>query len=332
MDYLIQLWEDWNDQWGAGVAGLAALILVIIVLTEKLRGFVSSVRHWKGWIRIGQQYELLRDRYRVHIAKRVMRSKLAELGGVRFPVEAYGRCLSQNPRDSRRDVTGKVVPERPSWLNDYYVATALESLYEKAEIVKAELYGRNGWPSRAERYLFRNRTPGQTVQEETNEIENDSRCMAYQGFFHNCPTGDRYEYKSYAETVSVRETQFGTQVWLKESAPPCLRCWENLYRKRDIKHLVDNITQYDFAEHATSEITGCNSRFQDAVTKVCENNRCPAEVPLIKRAVEEGMAIRRQQIESLDPSAQTEWTEDLTREFTSRLNVWMKGALSSRQG
>ena len=128
MDYLIQLWEDWNDQWGAGVAGLAALILVIIVLTEKLRGFVSSVRDWKGWIRIGRQYELLRDRYRVHIAKRVMRSKLAELGGVRFPVESYGRCLSQNPRDSRRDVTGKVVPERPSWLNDYYVATALESL------------------------------------------------------------------------------------------------------------------------------------------------------------------------------------------------------------
>lgn len=85
MDYLIQLWEDWNDQWGAGVAGLAALILVIIALTEKLRGFVSSVRHWKGWIRIGRQYELLRDRYRVHIAKRVMRSKLAELGGVRFP-------------------------------------------------------------------------------------------------------------------------------------------------------------------------------------------------------------------------------------------------------
>ena len=81
MDYLIQLWEDWNDQWGAGVAGLAALILVIIALTEKLRGFVSSVRHWKGWIRIGRQYELLRDRYRVHIAKRVMRSKLAELGG-----------------------------------------------------------------------------------------------------------------------------------------------------------------------------------------------------------------------------------------------------------
>ena len=95
--------------------------------------------------------------------------------------------------------------------------------------------------------------------------------------------------------------------------------------------LVDSITEHDLARSTTTEITGIDSEFQKAVTVVCENNRCPTEVPLIKSVVEKGVAIRQLQIETLKTETQVEGPKDLAREFSSLLDDWVKETLQSRQ-
>ena len=49
MDFLSELWTTWNDHWGAGVASIAALVLVAISLAEKTRNLVSGFSRWVGW-------------------------------------------------------------------------------------------------------------------------------------------------------------------------------------------------------------------------------------------------------------------------------------------
>ena len=328
MDFLSELWTTWNDNWGAGVASIAALVLVAISLAEKTRNLVSGFVRWRN---IARWCGSMQNRYRMFRAKRAMRSKLA-VTELRFPIDAFGRCLSQPSRTTGRQITGSIAPANPSWLNDHYVATALEALHQESKIAKAELYGRTGWPPKAEWYLFRHLKADKTAQEEIDEIETDSRCQAYQSTVNNCPMGARYEYEEFAETVSVRERRSGTYVWLKESAPPCERCWETQYRDRDIAHLVDNITRYDLADCATPEITGLHAQFQETVASVCADNQCPLEVPFIKHVVEHGIKIRQQQIQASAPPTQTEWTEELTLKFRCKLNGWLKEALRSRQG
>ena len=82
-----------------------------------------------------------------------MRSKL-EGSRLTIPSRIYAGCLAENHRTSNRNMLGNITPSKPSWLNDYYVASALESLWRKGKIVKATKFELNGFPPRPELYVF----------------------------------------------------------------------------------------------------------------------------------------------------------------------------------
>ena len=330
MDFLTQIWGVWSGGIGTAILTVLTVVLLTMNAAERFHRVSSATVKWKGWLYLHRCYRTAQNRYRIYWAKRVVLA-LLDSQSWRISIESYDRCLSQDRLDSGLDVTANLVPTGPRWLNDFYVASALEALHSRGKITKAKLFDTSGWPTRAIQYRFRMVPAGTSALDETKSIETDSYCMAYQGFFDRCPTGRRYESEGYAETKSVGRVEFGTRTWKKESAPPCQRCWETQYLGRDIRMLVDSITEHDLARSTTTEITGIDSEFQKAVTVVCENNRCPTEVPLIKSVVEKGVAIRQLQIETLKTETQVEWPEDLAREFSSLLDDWVKENLQSRQ-
>lgn len=328
MDFLTQIWDVWSGGIGTAVLTVLTVILLAMNATEKLHHASAAVIKWRAWRYPGRWWRFTQKKHRMFLAKRAIASML-EGRTWRIPIDSYAQCLSADHDPSGIAVLEGLVQEGPYWLNDYYVASALEALYKQGKINKARIYVSNSWPTRAMQFRFQKVTPGRSVQDETEEIETDSYCQVYQGFFDRCPTGPRYESEGYAETKSVGRVEFGTRTWKKESAPPCQRCWETQYLGRDIRMLVDSITEHDLARSTTTEITGIDSEFQEAVALVCENNRCPAEAPFIKRAVEKGIGIRQRQIETLSPEKQEEWPDDLALEFSSLLDDWVKETLQS---
>ena len=50
----------------------------------------------------------------------------------------YDNCLRDDSSDSKRGQLEAITPAKPSWLNDYYVATALKSLLDEGKVVKPE--------------------------------------------------------------------------------------------------------------------------------------------------------------------------------------------------
>ena len=60
--------------------------------------------------------------------------------GYEIGINEYNYCLTENQNSSSRNTLKNITPDKPSWLNDYYVATALESLAEECRIVKAKKF------------------------------------------------------------------------------------------------------------------------------------------------------------------------------------------------
>ena len=330
MDILTQIWDVWSGGVGTAVLTVLTVILLAMNAAERFHRASSAIIKWKVWLYPRRGYVVLQHHYRMQKTKRIVLSILKQTSW-RMGVETYARCLSQNPRDSHLRDMASVVSPNPLWLNDHYVARALKLLHEAGRIVKVDLWGGSRWPPIVEHHSFEGRKGETSSREQAEQIETDNHCQVYQRMFNDCPTGGRYEYQGYTETLSVRERRHGTRTWLKESAPPCQRCWEIQYLGRDIRLLVDSITEYDLSDLITVSITGSQTEFQEAIALVCENNRCPADAPLIKRAVEKGIDIRQRQIETLSVERQAEWPDDLAREFSSLLDDWVKETLQSRQ-
>ena len=328
MELLRQIWDVWAGGLGTAVLTVLTVMLLAVNAAEKFHRVSSAIIKWQAWRHFGRWYRATQRRYRIFLAKRVV---LSLLGGQswRIPIDSYARCLAADQRASELDLSASVVQGGPHWLNDFYVASALETLNKQGHITKASLYESTGWPTKAVYFYFRKITSGRSVEDETEEIEIESYCLVYQRLFHECPTGPRYESEGYAETKAVGRVEHGTRTWLKESAPPCQRCWETQYLARDIRMLVDSITEHDLARSATTEVTGLHSEFQTAVTMVCANNRCPTDVPLVKSIVERGIEIRQLQIEALQPDLTTEWPDSLSDEFSDQLDAFVKDALGS---
>ena len=237
-------------------------------------------------------------------------------------IQMYDNCLREDPRKSTRSQLNEITPAKPYWLNDYYVATALESLSKEGRVVKAKRY-LNFWPPNSETFNFRIVDADKSASEEAARIETDDICLAYQSI-RRCPRQSRFERQDFAKTVSPRETRFETIFPKKDMAPPCELCWEKEDRERDIRILVENITEYDFTDIATLEITGANREFKDAVLDACIESQYEADVDLIKPVVRQAIDIRQKQIALGNPRLEYEWRKDEQEQFRATLKEYIK--------
>ena len=240
-----------------------------------------------------------------------------------IPVRTYTDCLAENHRTSKRNTLGSFTPEKPSWLNDYHVALALESLWSKGKIVKATKFGLNGFPPTPELYTFVSTKEGMTAKQQTDQIETDSQCLVHQ-IFKECLEADRYEGSVHSETTAPGTVSHATKFHLKQDAAQCSRCWEIKERRSNIKLLVDDITKYDQKGKATLETTGMNREFQEAVIATCMESPCAAEVATVKKIVERAIQIRESQLANWPVRSKMDWTQELTAEFTSTLRAYIE--------
>ena len=150
MEILHQIWDAVSENWTATIA----LILSIIALGDRIHRWASAIDHWKGWEIVRRWYRSIQRKYRVLRAKNAMFAYLKQTS-VRIPIRMYTNCLAENPLTSKRNTLSAIIPKKPSWLNDYLVATALEALRNEGKIAKAELYElSNTWPPNTETYWF----------------------------------------------------------------------------------------------------------------------------------------------------------------------------------
>ena len=259
--------------------------------------------------------------YRVRRAKSLMRRAL-EGKSLRIGIRAYGDCLRDDPSNSKRGQLETITPAKPSWLNDYYVSTALESLFDEGKVVKATRHSVNSWPPNPEAYDFVTVNNDGSSWEEAVRIETNDKCVAYQSFGY-CPRSARFVPKHVAKTLSPRETKFETTFPLKDMAPPCELCWEQEYRERDIRTLVDNITKYDLADVATLEITGTKGELQEIIANICIESQYAAEVDLVKPVVNQAIDVRQRQIARCASRSQCEWRQCENEELVATLKEYI---------
>ena len=322
MDSITEIWTAWNEQWGATTATIVAVIALLKSTGKEIHQLGSTVWHWKGWTIVAKLYRQATILHRVRRAKNVMRREL-EKKDVRIGITVYGNCLREDPSKSTRGKLQAITPAKPSWLNDYYVATALESLSNEERVVKVTRSSVKSWPPNPESYDFLAVTADRSACEEAVRIETNDKCVAYQ-FFGYCPRESRFERQEFAETVSARETRLKTTFPLKENAPPCELCWDQEYRDRDIRILVDKVTKYDLAEIATAEIIGTNGEFQKVVADTCIQSQCAAEAGLIRIVVKQAINVRQQQFARNTSRLQGEWRQSEKEELVAALKEYIK--------
>ena len=321
MDSFNDIWTAWNQEWGVTVATIVASIALVVSLSEKLQRMVSAICRWRIWTLIINIYGALKKWYRMHRAKQAMYAKLDQTS-ITIQIGTYDHCLSQSQHSSVQKALGNITPEKPRWLDDYFVATALESLANDGKVAKAMLYVVGRWPPSAQTYLFQRRKANRSVQDEVREIETNSMCATYQST-SECPMEFRHERGTVAETTAPGRTEFRNQIRLKDGVPPCELCWERKARRTNISMLVENITKYDLAEIVTKEIIGESNEFQQAVINACMENKCQADAGTIKEIVRRAIEIRSNQLKPIAPGRGLEWTAQSTEEFSASLSVYI---------
>ncbi len=299
MDFLPENWTLWT-------ANVMALLALLKSTGKEIQQLWSTVRQWTGWTIISRLYRRAKTRYRLRVAKKAMRRTL-ETKSLEIGIQAYDNCLAGNPSRSKRDQLGEITPAKPHWLNDYYVAVALESLSAERDVVKATRYSPNQWPPRPQAFWFEAVDADRCAREEAARIEANSKCLAYQSPLVRCSQPTRFEFQAYAQTLSPASVRHGTTYRLKDKAPPCELCWEKEVQERDIRNLVDNITKYDLADMASPAITGTNGEFQKVVADACIESQCSADVDSVKVVVTLAIELRRKQIAPCAVRSRDEW-------------------------
>ena len=321
MDFLAEISTAWSEGWGATVATILAVMALLKSMGKEIRQLSTIVWRWKGWATISRLYRKAIALYRVRRAKSLMRQGL-EGDRLRIRIRVYENCLRGDPSDSKRDQLEAITPAKPSWLNDYYVATALKSLIDEGKAVKATRYSVKSWPPDPEAYDFSTVNDDGSSSDEAVRVETNDKCVAYQSFGY-CPRPGRFEPKHIAETISPRETRFETTFPLKDMAPPCELCWEKESRERDLRILVDNITKYDLADVASLEITGTNGELQEIIAKICIESQCEAEVGLVKPMIKQAIDVRKRQIARCASRSQCEWRQGENEELVATLEKYI---------
>ncbi len=317
MDFLASAWTIWNEELGASIATIIALLALIRAAGKDIGHIASTIWRWKGWTAMSRAFSKLEISYRLHIARRIV-EQLLEEHKYTIGIREYDECLGQDPMAATRDRWGKIIPAKPSWLNDYYFAAALEALAKKEAVIKAIQYSVMSWPPRPEIYLFTASNTVHNVSEKALKIESESKCAAYQNL-GNCPRAARFEWRRHEETVSVRMTHIKNTYQLVEGAFPCERCWEKEERENDIRILVDKITKYDLASLVTSEINGGNGEFKAAIVDACIRSQCAAEPDMIRRVVTKAVELRKNQMAQRPSPQGYEWRNGETDELAVAL-------------
>ena len=291
---------------------------------DKIHRLASAILRWQGWAMARRWYRSGQSKYRMRRAKNVMFAHLKQRY-VTVPVETHHACLTESQVTSRRDRLSDITPRKPSWLNDFFVANALETLHRERKIAKAKIYELSyNWPPRAETYFFPSPEPGKTIEEQSDQAEAESRCRVEQITAwpdeSSCSEEPRFDIDESAETTEPGATTFQTRVRKKPNAPPCRRCWERKAREEDITRLVERITKYDLAHLTPAKITGNNQEFQTAVTAVLIDSDCPADASAVREIISHAVAVRRNQLNAASASDKEAWTEELTAEFKTELS------------
>ena len=334
MEFLNGIVESVNaGNVGAVMTVLGALAFFLTVITQFGR-FISALTRWNiwGWIWrwTGQwvwrttkhlYFELLVKRRR-RKATRIMAVQIRDQA-VTVNAQGFDLSLASDPWSSTRLRLRHLTPERTHWLNDYYVANALEALSREGKVVKAREYERLGWPPSVIAYKI---WPSTRTDLSLDEFETDGLCRAYQHFRH-CPLDARFEEIWSAETVAVDRTIEDWTYPVRESAPPCERCWEKDDSQWRIQQLVRRLTCNDFRQSLTSEMQENISQFQERISAVCVECGCELELENFKRIVERAIEIRRGQLNSLDLGETTEWTDQLAEDFSNALSAYIREEL-----
>ena len=296
----------------AAGAAIGSTAPVLITKTGTIIRKVSHAFRW-GWHKILALRKQLIIRWRERKAQTIIERNLEGVVPIYIRTDSYHQSLREPPATSRRSLLGVVKVDYPTWLNDYYVANALEALSAKGLVVKANQYGYNAWPPQASAYFFRHgkQITSASVEAEVRGIETDSMCSIYQTFFResfgrgreHCSVDDRFEHISYAKTLSHDRAQYGTTVHLKGSAPPCERCWERHAKERPLRSLVGKFLENELSGELTSlslsaiqdECTGLQTSgesgpFIESVVSFCVESgvsyeELPAVLDITRRAI-----------------------------------------------
>ena len=325
MDLLTDIWTVWNQQVGATIATLLAAFALLKATGSGIRKVVSDVRQWKGWEFLARLFKSVKTRYRVWRAKGVMRQSM-EGQRLTIGIQVYDSCLQDDPSKSTREQLEAITPAKPSWLNDYYVATALESLSTEGRVAKATGYELDHWPTRPNRYIFEAVSADESAHEKAEREETNSLCVAYQ-YGNLCRREIRFDFRHIAETVAPNRVTHFIAHPLKDAAPPCKLCWEKDQQKRDIRNLVESIMRYDLAYEATEEITGDNGKFQEAVVTACIESQCPAEPDLIREVVKQAIEIRQGHTAQDISRPKHEWSPDEHQELVAALKKYISSRM-----
>ena len=191
MEHLNDIWTAWNSHWAGNIGALLGLIAILFTTSEKIHRLASRIKNWNGWGAGLDRCRRVLTRYRRFKAKKAVRKHLV---GKRFQIgiREFDSALNEEPVRSSRSAFEKVTPAKPRWLNDYFMAAALEELWQNGKVVKARMYPPNQWPSDPQSYLFRIPERNDSARDEAEEIETDGMCAAYQEFLlPRCRSGPK---------------------------------------------------------------------------------------------------------------------------------------------
>lgn len=326
MDFLTDIWRFWNDQLGTSLAAIVALYALLKSAGKDVRQMVAGVIRWKAWRVAHRLLRYIIRRYRSRRAKRIIR-RLLEGVTVQVGIRNYDDSLRSDPWQSTRDRLSGIIPDKPRWLNDHYVATALESLLAEGRLARAIRFSPQSWPPDAVEYHFAAIGDNGSAQRIATEIEVNSKCLAYQNF-SLCPESQRFEVRVSRETVSPTRTRVTTSYPVRDAAPPCKECWKSEHREFDMRMLVESFLKNEFADIDCESIAGGNGELAEALVSILVQCAFPPEVRLIKPLVEQAITIRRGQISARTSDMQDVWQADEKEQFTAMLERHIKSQSS----
>ncbi len=213
MGSLPELLREMGEQnWLVTVVLTATVTATVTVIVTK-PGEIVRLLLWVGRT-IKHKFQQFKTNCQVRRTQGIVERLFQRHPDFHMPIEYYNSSLRMVPNAAKRQLVEGLQIDEPKWLNDYFVATALETLLAKRKIGRAIMFSRLSWPPRAEWYLFLPHKPGTSLDDQVKEIETNSKCSIYQYSPRLCPLEDRFDWQN---------------LTVLESAPPCQRCWEQEY-------------------------------------------------------------------------------------------------------